>query len=47
MLQERVKQLQNHVDLDISCNKSFNRRLNTFCRKEAAEKEVVEKEAAE
>jgi type IV secretory pathway VirB9-like protein len=47
ILEERFKQLQNHVDWDFSCNESLNRRLDTFRRKEAAEKEAVEKEAAE
>jgi hypothetical protein len=46
MLEERVKQLQNHVDMAFSCNESLNRRLVAFWRKKAAEKEVVE-EAAE
>jgi hypothetical protein len=46
MLEERVKQLQNQVDWDFSYNKSLNRRLDTFWRKEAAEKEAVEKEVA-
>jgi hypothetical protein len=47
MLEERVKQLQNQVDRDFSCNESLNRRLDTFRRMEAAKKEAVEKEAAE
>jgi hypothetical protein len=46
MLEERVKQLQNHVDRDFSHNESLNRRIDTFRRKEAAEKEAAEKEAA-
>jgi hypothetical protein len=47
MLEERVKQLQNHVDRNFSYNKSLNRRLHTFRRKEAAKMETAEKEAAE
>jgi type IV secretory pathway VirB9-like protein len=47
MLEERVKQLQNHVDWDFSCNKSLNRRLDTFRGKEASENEAAEKEVAE
>jgi hypothetical protein len=47
MLEERVKQLQNQVDRDFSYNESLNRRLDTFWRKEAAEKEVAKKEAVE
>jgi hypothetical protein len=46
MLEERVKQLQNQVDRYFSCNESLNRRLDTFWRKEVAEKEAVKKEAA-
>jgi hypothetical protein len=47
MLEERVKQLQNQVDMDFSCNESLNRGLDTFRRKEAAEKKAAKKEAAE
>jgi hypothetical protein len=47
MLEERVKQLQNQVDRDFSCNESLNRRLDTFWRKVAADKEAADKEAAE
>jgi hypothetical protein len=47
MLEERVKQLQNQVDRNFSYNKSLNRRLHTFWRKEAAKMETAEKEAAE
>jgi hypothetical protein len=47
MLEDRVKQLQNHVDRDFSHNEFLNRRHDTFRRKEAVEKEVAEKEAAE
>jgi hypothetical protein len=47
MLEKRVKQLQNHVDRDFSCNEFLNRRLDTFWRKEVAEKEAAEKEADE
>jgi hypothetical protein len=47
MLEERVKQLQNHVDRDFSRNESLNRRIDTFRRKEAAEKEAAKKEAGE
>jgi hypothetical protein len=43
MLEER----ENQVDMDFSCNESLNRRLDTFQRKEAAEKEAAKKEAAE
>jgi hypothetical protein len=44
MFEERVIQLQNQVDRDFSYNESLNRRLFTFWRKEAAEKETAEKE---
>jgi hypothetical protein len=44
MLEERVKQFQNQVDMDFSCNKSLNRSLDTFWRKEATEKEAAEEE---
>jgi hypothetical protein len=47
MLEERVKELQNHVDGDSRHNESLNTRLDTFWRKEAAEKEAVEKAAEE
>jgi hypothetical protein len=47
MLEERVKELQNQVDGDSRHNESFNRRLDTFWRREVAEKEAAEKEAAE
>jgi hypothetical protein len=47
MLEERVKQLQNQVDWDFSCNKSLNRRLDTFRRKDAAEKEAAEEDNEE
>jgi hypothetical protein len=47
MLEERAKQLQNQVDRDFSCNESLNRRLDTFLRKEATEKEATKKAAAE
>jgi hypothetical protein len=38
--------LQNQVDGHSRHNESLNRRLDTFQRKEAAEKEVADKEAA-
>jgi hypothetical protein len=44
MLEERVKQLQNHVDRDFRCNESLNRRLDTFQSKEAAEEYDDEEE---
>jgi hypothetical protein len=44
MLEERVKELQNHVDGHSRHNESLNRRLDTFRRKEAAEKEAVEED---
>jgi hypothetical protein len=47
MLEERVKELQNHVDGHSRHNESLNIRLDTFRRKETAEKEAPEKEAAE
>jgi hypothetical protein len=47
MLEERVKQLQNQVDWDFSCNKSLNRRLDTFRRKDAVEKEAAEEDDEE
>jgi hypothetical protein len=39
--------LQNHADTDFRYNKSLNRRLETFRRKEVAEKEAALKEEAE
>jgi hypothetical protein len=42
MLEERVKQLQNQVDRDFSCNESLNKRLDTFRRKATVEKEAAE-----
>jgi hypothetical protein len=44
MLEERVKKLQNQVDGDSRHNESLNRRLDTFGRKEAVEKEVAEED---
>jgi hypothetical protein len=44
MLEARVKQLQNQSHRDFRYNKSLNARLVPFLRKEATEKEVVEKE---
>jgi uncharacterized membrane-anchored protein len=42
MLEERVKELQNQVDGHSRHNKYLNRRLDTFRRKEAAEKQAAE-----
>jgi hypothetical protein len=47
MLEERAKELQNQVDGHSRHNKSLNRRLDTFRRKEVVEKEASEKEVAE
>jgi hypothetical protein len=47
MLEERVKELQNQVDRHSRHNECLNRRLDTFRRKEAAEKVASEKEVAE
>jgi hypothetical protein len=47
MLEDGVKELQNQVDGHSRHNESLNRRLDTFQRKVAAEKEPTEKEAAE
>jgi hypothetical protein len=42
MLEARVKELQNQVDGHSRHNKYLNRRLDTFRRKEAAEKQAAE-----
>jgi hypothetical protein len=47
VLEERVKELQNQVDRDSRHNKSLKRRLDTFWRKEAAEKEAAEEDDEE
>jgi hypothetical protein len=44
MLEVRVKELQNQVDGHSIHNESLNRRLDTFRRKEAAEKEATEED---
>jgi hypothetical protein len=44
MLEVRVKQLQNQARRDFSYNESLNARLVPFLRKEAAKKEMAEKE---